>query len=74
MVSQSNNKSIRLTIWASRILRWGLGGLFVAIGIAYYNQDGWPAIIFGAVMIITGFFRPKRCIDDGCDISEIQKK
>ena len=69
-----SDKSIRLTIWVSRLVRWGLGSFFIAIGIQYFNQDGWPAILFGAIMIITGFFRPKRCIGDSCELPSTQRK
>ena len=54
----------------STAIRWFLGAVFTAVGILYYKEGGWPAILFGAVMIITGFFRPRRCLDneDGeCD-------
>ncbi|MCC6287930.1 MAG: hypothetical protein IT249_08595 [Chitinophagaceae bacterium] len=74
MLQMDNDKSIRLTIWVSRLIRWGLGGLCIAIGILYFNQDGWPAIIFGAIMMITGFFRPKRCIDDSCNLPADERR
>lgn len=56
----------RLTLF-SRILRWGLGLLFVWAG--WHFEGAWPAYIFGGVLIATGFFRPKRCLDEnGCEI------
>ena len=55
--------------WVSRFLRWGLGSIFIAVGIAYFKDGGWPALLFGAVMIVTGFFKPKRCIaDENCEL------
>lgn len=61
-----NDKAL---VWFSRSLRWLLGILFVTVGIIYFKDGGWPAILFGAVLLITGFFRPKRCIDENnCDI------
>jgi hypothetical protein len=61
-----NDKSL---VWFSRSLRWLLGGLFVAVGIIYFKEGGWPAILFGSVLLITGFFRPKRCIDENnCEL------
>lgn len=55
--------------WVSRSLRWGLGLIFIAVGIAYFKDGGWPALFFGAVMIVTGFFKPKRCIsDENCEL------
>lgn len=56
-------------IWLSRSLRWGIGAIFVTVGILYFKEGGWPALLFGGVMIITGFFRPRRCIgDENCEI------
>jgi hypothetical protein len=54
----------------SRILRWSLGIMFISAGIYYLKDGGWPAIFFGLIMLITGFFRPRRCIDDSCDMAE----
>jgi hypothetical protein len=54
-----------MLIWVHRLLRWGLGVLFIGVGVIYWKEDAWPAILFGSVMLVTGFFRPKRCLDDG---------
>jgi hypothetical protein len=55
--------------WVSRSLRWGLGSIFIAVGIVYFKDGGWPALLFGAVMIVTGFFKHKRCIaDENCEL------
>ncbi len=59
-------RSVRNTIWFSRILRWTLGLFFIGVGVWYYREGAWPAILFGAVFIVTGFLRPRRCIDDNC--------
>jgi hypothetical protein len=60
--------SEKTVIWFSRLLRWGLGVFFMATGIYFYDSGGWPAIIFGAVLFVTGFFRPVRCLDDTCNL------
>lgn len=65
--------SVRNTIGLSRIVRWTLGAFFVGAGIAYFNEGGWPAILFGAVFIVTGFFKPVRCIGDNCSLPEQPK-
>jgi hypothetical protein len=66
MKKKDENASL---VWFSRILRFGLGGLFVTIGILYFDKGTWPAILFGALIFATGFFRPRRCIDDQkCDL------
>jgi hypothetical protein len=49
----------KLTFLFSRYLRWGLGILFVAIGL--YDGTDWPVTIFGTILFITGFLRPRRC-------------
>jgi hypothetical protein len=51
-------------IWFHRILRWSLGLLFLGAGIVFYEDGAWPAIAFGLLLLVTGFFRPRRCIDD----------
>jgi hypothetical protein len=51
-----------------RIIRWSLGSLFLGAGIYYFNEGAWPAIVFGVLMVVTGFFKPRRCVDDNCEI------
>lgn len=55
-------------VWFSRILRWVLGIIFIGAGIRYLNQEGWPVLVFGIIIFITGFFRPRRCVDDQCNV------
>lgn len=56
-------------IWFHRILRWGLGLFFIGVGLYYWEQEAWPAMLFGAVMLATGFFRPTRCIgEESCPV------
>jgi hypothetical protein len=64
MAKSISNESV---VWVSRFLRWGLGSLFIWVGFHY--PDGWPAGVFGAVLIISGFFRPRRCLGEKCDKS-----
>lgn len=51
----------------SSILRWVLGLTFATAGWFYHS---WITIGFGSLMFITGFFRPRRCTEEGCDINE----
>jgi len=67
-MNTNERASVRNTIWFSRILRWTLGFFFTGVGIYYYNEGAWPAIVFGAVFFITGFFTPRRCIGDSCTL------
>jgi hypothetical protein len=67
----TENAQTRQVIWFSRILRWTLGAVFILIGIRYMKQDGWPVLVFGAIFFSTGFFRPRRCINDDCEIPPV---
>ena len=73
--ARDRRRSDKTAVWFSRIIRWSLGILFIGGGIYYYNQDGWTAIIFGVIFFITGFLRPKRCLEkDACALpGEIQE-
>ncbi len=58
-------------VWFHRLLRWGLGLLFIGVGVYYWEKDGWPAILFGTVMLATGFYRPRRCIgEESCAVKK----
>jgi hypothetical protein len=57
------NKDEKLVTWFSRLLRWGLGVAFILTGILYEDKANWPVILFGVLLVVTGFFKPKRCID-----------
>ncbi|MBX3240208.1 MAG: hypothetical protein KIT80_02860 [Chitinophagaceae bacterium] len=67
-MTSDENRSVQYTIWFSRILRWVLGIFFIGVGVWYYNDGAWPALIFGAVFFVTGFFKPRRCIDGSCAV------
>ena len=62
---QKRQTIVRLN-WFSSILRWTLGCLFAFVGFKYLHQGGWPAIAFGGVIFVTGFFSPRRCVNDTC--------
>ena len=65
MINRTSSKHV---VWFSRLLRWGLGVLFMIIGWIYFADGGWPALLFGAIVFATGFFRPKRCLEEGCEL------
>jgi hypothetical protein len=69
MIAKKNDtKENRLVIWFSSILRWSLGLLFMAIGFIYSkDESAWVIILFGLIILVTGFIRPKRCIDNDCE-------
>jgi hypothetical protein len=70
MSVQTDTIETKRLVWFSRILRWGMGSLFIGAGIYYFNDGAWPALLFGGVLFATGFFRPKRCLEEGCEIGD----
>lgn len=67
-IAKTGPETRRLITWFSSIFRWILGIVFAGAGIIHLNKGGWPAILFGALIFITGFFRPIRCLNDGCEL------
>ncbi|HSC36896.1 MAG TPA: hypothetical protein VLD19_03455 [Chitinophagaceae bacterium] len=59
-------KNKTMIIWVSKILRWSLGVLFIVWGIL--ADHDWYTISFGCIILATGFLKPRRCIDENCDI------
>lgn len=72
--AMNDSKETRRLIQFSRLLRWAFGILFISLGLVYYEEGTWPAILFGTVVFITGFFRPKRCLEEGCEINSVGDK
>jgi len=71
MFKNQDTKGTRLAIWVSSILRWVLGAGFLVMGYAYHQQDyAWVLFVFGTLLIVTGFLRPKRCVQDRCEIDK----
>jgi len=69
ITKNSDTKDNKLALWFSSILRWSLGLLFMAMGyINLQDESAWVILVFGLIIFATGFFRPKRCIDDNCKI------
>ena len=65
-----DSRDTKIVLWVNRIIRWGLGITFLSIGILNQDEGRWFAIAFGLAFIATGFFRPKRCLEDGsCEIN-----
>ncbi len=68
MWHNSDTKDIKLTILFNSLLRWLFGMVFLAIAYYDYGKDGWwVLLLFGIAFIITGFIRPKRCINNTCN-------
>ena len=68
---KNDSRDIKIVLWVNRIIRWGLGITFLCIGIKYQDEGRWFAIVFGLAFIITGFFRPRRCLEEGgCEIGD----
>lgn len=67
MWRQSDSKETKIAILSNSLLRWLFGIVFLTIAYINYGSDGWwILLVFGTAFIITGFLRPKRCIDDTC--------
>jgi hypothetical protein len=68
-MKEGDTKDTRLAIWFSSALRWGLGLLFAGLWFVYRKDEGVLfLLIFGLVFIVTGFIRPRRCVDDHCKL------
>jgi len=66
---KSDTKENKRAIWVSSIMRWSLGLLFIAMGFIHSKEeDAWVIQVFGLIILITGFIRPRCCIDDNCKI------
>lgn len=67
MWRSNDAKHTKMAILLNSLLRWLFGIIFLAIAYINYGSDGWwILLLFGTAFIITGFLRPKRCIDDTC--------
>ena len=68
MITKKNDtKENKRAIWFSSILRWSLGLLFIVMGYIHSKEsDAWVTGVFGVIILITGFIRPRCCIDDNC--------
>jgi hypothetical protein len=69
MINKMATRTEKWVIWFSRILRWLLGTGLISLSYQYAKDDyAWVLLVFGVLLIITGFFRPKRCLDENCKI------
>lgn len=67
ITKDTDTKENKIAIWFSSILRWSLGLFFIIMGFIHSKEDGaWVTQVFGLVILITGFLRPKCCIQDNC--------
>ena len=69
MVKKNDSRTSRKAIWLSSILRWAIGIVFLTLGFIFRKEDDpWILFLFGTVLFVSGFFRPRRCIDDQCNV------
>jgi uncharacterized membrane protein YphA (DoxX/SURF4 family) len=69
ITKKTDTRENRIAIWFSSILRWGLGLLFMAVGYTHFNDDSaWIIMVFGLIILVTGFIRPRCFINDNCKI------
>jgi hypothetical protein len=56
--------TIKMAVWLSRIVRWGLGIYFMVW--AYQHEDAKILYLIGGILFITGFLKPRGCIAGAC--------
>ncbi|MGN6490947.1 MAG: hypothetical protein ACTHLE_03045 [Agriterribacter sp.] len=61
----------KLVLW-HRLVRWALGAFFIGIGSVYFSEGAWPVLLFGVAIMVTGFFKQRRCLVGTCDITDIR--
>jgi hypothetical protein len=71
---QGTDSSDQWVIGLSRYLRWGLGTGFLIFGIKTFPEGGWAAVLIGSVLVITGFLRPTRCLDENIPCNNPQEE
>lgn len=57
--------------WVSSGLRFALGLGLIALAYIYDNEI--ILYVFGGAVFLTGFLRPKRCVD-GCELNQHSPK
>ncbi|QEH43010.1 hypothetical protein [Chitinophaga sp. XS-30] len=55
----------KLFLWVNRIIRWGIGLSLIWFGGGLEGK--WPALLFGGIFILSGFFRPRGCMGGQCN-------
>jgi hypothetical protein len=69
ITNKTDTRENKIAIWFSSILRWFLGLLFMIMGFTHFKDDrDWLVMVFGLIIFVTGFFRPKCCIGSNCKI------
>jgi hypothetical protein len=59
---------LQFATWFSRIIRWALAGAFAWMAYTYSGMEF--LYLFAAVVFITGFFAPKQCADENCNLPQ----
>jgi len=66
---KTDSRDTKIILWVNRAIRWGMGGLLISYGIWHTDESRWIGFVLGTAFIITGFIRPKRCLQDNCSIN-----
>ena len=66
---KSDTLDTKIVLWFNRLLRWFFGGALLYYGIINHDESRWIGLIIGTVVAISGFIRPKRCLEDSCTIN-----
>ena len=59
-----DNRETLIVLWINRVIRWSFGGLLLYYGIINHDESRWIVLVIGSVAFISGFIRPKRCLEE----------
>ena len=65
---KNDTQETKVVLWINRIVRWSFGGILLFYGLTNQDESRWVGIVIGTVVVITGFIRPKRCLEEKCSI------
>jgi len=67
---KSDTRETKIVLWFNRLIRWSFGGALLFYGITNHDESRWIGLVIGTVVVISGFIRPKRCLEDSCTIDK----
>ncbi len=65
---KSDTRETKIVLWFNRAIRWSFGSALLYYGIINHDESRWIGLVIGTVVVISGFIRPKRCLEDSCTI------
>ncbi len=61
---KSDSRDTKFVLWINRMIRWSFGGALLFYGIINHDESRWIGLVIGSVAFISGFIRPKRCLEE----------